>query len=131
MNKTENWDLLGVLTGRLRRLRVSLAGVPLALAANGRVDYDVDNDRLIEIFDLGDLDEIRNNLAGTGFYGASAATLGCPGGCNGFELAANLNFDTNNNGGIDAGDQYYNAGSGWVAIGTGSGPFTGLFNGHT
>ena len=44
--------------------------------------------------------------------------MGCPAaGCAGYELDANLNFDTNDNGRIDAGDAYWNGGNGWVPIG--------------
>lgn len=100
-------------------------------AASGRADYDLDDDGLIEINDLGDLDEIRNNLDGTSLYGDST---GCPGGgCTGFELTADLDFDTNSDGAMDANDDYYNSGSGWQPIGTNGAPFTGTFegNGHT
>ena len=39
-------------------------------------------------------------------------------GCDGYELAADLDFDTNGNGRADAGDDYWNDGSGWMPIGT-------------
>ena len=42
-----------------------------AFAAGDRVDYDLDDDGLIEINSLADLDEIRNNLDGTSLYGES------------------------------------------------------------
>ncbi|MEK9765695.1 MAG: hypothetical protein VW274_04385, partial [Thalassolituus sp.] len=70
-----------------------------AFAESGREDYDLDDDGLIEINDLSDLDEIRNNLDGTSLYGTSQ---GCPeAGCNGFELTTDLDFDTNADGVMD------------------------------
>ena len=87
----------------------------MSLAESGRADYDLDNDGLIEINDLADLDEIRNNLDGSSLY---ASSTGCPAeGCNGFELTADLDFDTNGNGEIDAEDDYWNDGRGWEGIG--------------
>lgn len=46
-----------------------------ANAEKNRQDYDLDNDGLIEINDLADLNEIRNNLDGSSLYGSS---IGCP-----------------------------------------------------
>ncbi|MEY2933414.1 MAG: hypothetical protein RL033_4163 [Pseudomonadota bacterium] len=95
-------------------LGMSLAWASNAAAANGRTDYDRDNDRLIEIDDLGDLNQIRFNPDGNALYGSSA---GCPAaGCIGFELSADLNFDTNGSGTLDPGDQFWNAGAGWLPI---------------
>ena len=101
-----------------------------------RVDYDLDDDGLIEIQDLQDLNEIRNNISqnlitGSTLYGVSD---GCPdAGCNGYELVADLNFDTNENGQFDAEDEYWNEGKGWDPIGSFfiklSTEFNG--NGHT
>ncbi|MFL0809066.1 MAG: hypothetical protein K6L76_01495 [Agarilytica sp.] len=68
-------------------------------AASGRAEYDLDDDGLIEIDDLGDLDEIRNHLDGTSLYGEST---GCPvEGCVGFELTTDLDVDTNADGVVD------------------------------
>jgi len=106
----------------------------------GRVDYDLDNNGLIEINDLADLDEIRNNLDGKTLYGSNA---GCPsaedgsinGGCTGFELTQSLDFDSNANGQMDSGDTYWNESSrgiseGWLPIGDSSAPFSTIFNGN-
>ena len=89
-------------------------------------DYDADNDGLIEIRSITQLDAIRYDLAGDGsendvyvaaFPGA-AAGMGCPsGGCKGYELANDLDFDTNQNGQADPGDAYWNSGDGWMPIG--------------
>jgi len=79
-----------------------------------REDYDMDDDGLIEINDLADLDEIRNNLDGSTLYGSNA---GCPEvGCDGFELTTDLDFDTNADGLMDEQDTYWNDGLGWNPI---------------
>ena len=87
----------------------------LSHAESGRLDYDLDDDGLIEINDLSDLNEIRNNLDGTSLYGVNT---GCPvSGCNGFELIADLDFDTNQDGKINELDEFWNDGKGWEPIG--------------
>ena len=97
-------------------------------AENNRADYDLDNDGLIEINDLNDLDEIRNNFSGSSLYDSN---LGCPeAGCNGYELTQNLDFDTNQDGIIDASDQFWNAGQGWEPIGWIVNSFEATFEGN-
>lgn len=106
-------------------------------------DYDTDNDGLIEVSNLAQLNAIHADLDGDGsspagiyadaFPGAQAG-MGCPHlGCIGYELVANLDFDTNSNGVADAGDAYWNDGDGWVAIGDLPGKFSAIFDGagHT
>ena len=80
-------------------------------------DYDRDDDSLIDVSDLTQLNAIRWDLNGDGTPDAAAhATdyvmafpnaitgMGCPGSsCTGYELAANLDFDTDNSGTVDAG----------------------------
>ena len=80
-------------------------------------DYDADEDGLIEIASLAQLNAVRWDLDGDGaassgnassyssaFPGASAG-MGCPrGGCEGYELAADLDFDTDGDGDVDASD---------------------------
>lgn len=100
---------------------------------NGRLDYDLDNDGLIEINDLEDLNEIRNNLDGKTLYGKN---VGCPQKqlsapeCRGFELTEDLNFDTNNDGVINGNDLFWNDGKGWSPIGTREAPFSADFKGN-
>ena len=108
-------------------------------------DYDADNDGLIEIRTLAQLDAIRYDLNGDNrissadndaYYLAfpdAITGMGCPSsGCIGFELAANLDFDTNGNGYPDAGDAYWNDAAGWLRIGYGD-RFNATFDGggHT
>jgi hypothetical protein len=82
----------------------AFAWVAHGFAAGGRADYDLDNDGLIEINDLDDLNDIRNDGSGHSLYGSSA---GCPtSGCNGFELTTDLDFDTNG-GGVGPGDEHF------------------------
>ena len=102
-------------------------------------DYDIDDDGLIEICNLAQLNAIRWDLNGDGAadvyppdkhgftghdpHGAAklaaafpnaAVGMGCPtSGCTGYELSADLDFDTNANGRADPGDDYWNNGLGW------------------
>ena len=122
------------------------------------VDYDSDDDGLIEIGSLAQLNAIRHDRGGDGGSTADGETayeaafsdavdwMGCNDlqGCSGYELTADLDFDTNGNGMADSGDTYWNNGEGWVPIG-GEGslsigslfdpnnPFLAIFegNGHT
>ena len=100
------------------------------------VDVDDDNDGLVEIATLQQLDWMRNDLAGTSLNDGvgNVDSGGCPlGGCHGYELVTDLDFDTNGDGVMDSNDTYYNNGSGWLPIGSGVSPFTADFNGggHT
>ena len=93
-------------------------------------DYDADDDGLIEVATLAQLDAIRYDPSGTGsprddealgtYFGAfpnAIPGMGCPAdGCAGYELVADLDFDTNGNGRADAGDTYWNDGAGWLPI---------------
>ena len=96
------------------------------------VDYDADNDRLIEIKTLAQLNAMRWDGDGNGQVasanqasystafpnGARTGTtaMGCPNTCQGYELDADLDFDTNSSGSADSGDTYWNSGSGWDPI---------------
>ena len=123
-------------------LAALLSGLP-ALAQTATVDYDDDNDRLIEVASLAQLNALRWDLNGDGSPDAANAAdyraafpnavsgMGCPStGCIGYELTADLDFDTNGNGAADAGDTYWNGGSGWHPIGN---RYSAVFdgNGHT
>ena len=101
-------------------------------------DVDIDNDGLIEISTLEQLDWVRNDLLGTSRNDGqgSISSAGCPGsGCNGYELVADLDFDTNGDGQMTAADRYFdydNDGNdnGWLPIGSFSAPFSANFNGN-
>ena len=57
--------------------------------------------------------------------------MGCPAaGCLGYELAADLDFDTDGSGAADAGDAFWNGGAGWRPLGTFDEPFAAVFAGN-
>ena len=107
-------------------------------------DYDADDDGLIEVCNLAQLNAIRWDLDGdalhmrgsaheytAAFPGILANGAGCPSNrCRGYELAADLDFDTNGNGRADAGDRYWNDGWGWDPIGRENRWFTTVFEGN-
>ncbi len=97
-------------------------------------DYDSDDDRLIEVSNLSQLNAVRWDLNGDGvtedpFYAYAYATafpnpvdtgMGCPpAGCMGYELANNLDMDTNGDGSVDEDDAF----PVWTPIGTGDGQY--------
>ena len=103
------------------------AGPAAAPTSPPEGDYDVDNDGLVAISNLAQLDAMRHDLDGDGSathpdyalaFPNALADMGCPGtGCIGYELTANLDFDTNGSDHADAGDAYWNGGWGWTPIG--------------
>ena len=114
----------------------------------GNTDYDKDNDGFIEITTLAQLDAVRYDLDGNGLvdgatwrpyyadgaFPMGALDMGCPiDGCVGYELSADLDFDTDGSGAADPSDTYWNDGAGWAPIGSEDSPFTARFtgNGHT
>ena len=114
--------------------------MPTGTGARDR-DYDTDQDGLIEVSSLAQLATIRADLNGDGVSPAPAYAaafpgampgMGCPDdGCTGYELVADLDFDTNGNGEADAGDAYWNDGAGWTPIGESySHYFTADFDGN-
>ena len=107
-----------------------------------RRDYDIDDDGLIEIAKLGQLDAVHFDRDGDGVvdpeigyfttdplphevaayrtaYPDAAANMGCESvnSCTGYELVADLDFDTNGSGDADEGDTFWNDGRGWKPIG--------------
>ena len=119
------------------------------------VDYDSNDNRLIEISNLAQLNAIRWDLDGDGAVAAAdqtsytaafpnaAAGMGCPDGsdadtnpdpCLGYELKADLTFDSNGDGGVTATDSaglYWNNGAGWTPIGDARRyTYTGQFQGR-
>ena len=109
----------------------------------GTRDYDADDDGLIEVTTLAQLDGLRYDLDGNGqvddpaewqvYYTAfeqGALSMGCSQGCTGYELEADLNFDTDGSGDAGAGDTFWNGGDGWEPIGEGENGFTATFEGN-
>ena len=96
------------------------------------IDYDTDNDGLIEVANLNQLNAIRWNLTGDGSpeinlitYAAAypdamlSPLMGCPSGCIGYELSDDLDFDGSE----------WASGPGWTPIGSGSSSFDATFDG--
>ena len=109
----------------------------------GSRDYDADNDGLIDVASLAQLDALRYDLNGDGLvdgatwmpyysaYPMGALGMGCPSdGCTGYELTADLDFDTDDDGDVDSDDDYWNGGAGWDPIGEADAPFTADFKGN-
>lgn len=105
-----------------------------------RIDYDSDNDGLIEITTLAQLNAMRYDLDGNGeaaqadsakykaAFRSAAANMGCatPPGCKGYELGYDLTFDVNGDGAVDSNDPYPN----WTPIGDETNQFLTTFNGN-
>ncbi len=125
------------------------AAVSAAVPAQATVDYDSDNDNLIEISGSSahaQLNVIRHDLDGNGSPTSGGATayntafpnaasgMGCASTCIGYELTVNIDLDTDGDGNIgsDTGDAYNNAGAGWVPIGgfPTAERYTAVFNGN-
>ena len=100
---------------------------------------DRDGDGLIEVDNLTQLDAIRWDTDGDGisdnadyaaaFSDADTGKMCSVASCAGYELTANLDFDTNGNGEADEGDVYWNNGGGWIPIGESNDPFDATFEG--
>ncbi len=111
------------------------------------VDYDDDDDGLIEIDSLEQLDAVRWDLGGDGVPATdSSATyaavfpdpaddMGCPGGCSGYELMRNLDFDDFASYVTGNVSSAWTTGEGWAPIGAPAAGdrFAATFdgNGHT
>ena len=110
-------------------------------------DYDSDDDGLIEVCNLEQLNAIHWDPDGDGLphaYQASAyaiafpnaaSRMGCPQTrCNGYELTADLDFDTNGNGRADRYDKHMGPFGilryGWRGLGREYGLFAAVFDGN-
>ena len=91
-------------------------------------DYDQDDNGLIDISNLAQLNAIRWDLNGGGqpdkeefanaynlAFPSAVDNMGVPNNirAKGYELTANLNFDTNGDGTLDEEDLFWNEGNGW------------------
>ena len=156
-------DAEAVLTHAVTNYGAVTAGpdVPVTVR-NVTVDHDTDADGLIDIDSLAKLNAMRWDLDGDGTPAAGATSTAahaaafpnprggaaCPTAvsgvaCVGYELTADLDFDTDGNGrtwtetgGVltgDEGDDYYNGGLGWEPVGMAINPpdpFTARFDGN-
>ncbi|MCY4629284.1 MAG: cadherin-like beta sandwich domain-containing protein, partial [bacterium] len=143
--KAANYELLQTTATLQGRIEAAAEAQPACTPAAGG-DYDRDDDGLIEICDLEQLNAIRfdSNADATPDRGTAYEYLrafpqiisdgpGCPIGCTGYELVADLDFDTNRNGRADPGDQFWNDGAGWEPMPILGRAYTGTLegNGHT
>ena len=118
------------------------------------VDYDADDDGLIEINTLAQLNAVRWDMRGRGeaatghrfdylaAFPVPMAGMGCPpvtgntGGCSGYELTTDLDFDENDDRQFTSADStYWNEGKGWLPIGDSVTDdsrevYTGVFHGN-
>ena len=97
-------------------------------------DIDRDNDGLIEICDLEGLNAIRYQLDGSGYKASRSATkitAGCAGGgCKGYELNKDLDFDSDASYSNVANKARWTTGLGWQPIGRTWNSFRGTFEGN-
>ncbi len=133
---------------RLADLFLALTVVALATLLSGglvfaqtpTVDYDADNDNLIVIANLDQLNAMRWDLDGDGAastgneasYAAAfpnaASGMGCAATCTGYEITADLNFDTDGDGYVSGADALWNNGAGWEPIRGWTGTFDGGYH---
>ena len=111
-------------------------------AAQAMTDYDDDDDGLIDVRTLAQLNAMRHDTNGNGdathadYVAAfpnrdtnAATRMGCPSGtCTGYELRADLDFDTDDDGDVDSNDSpsFPN----WTPIGAYTNPYTAEFKGN-
>ena len=99
-----------------------------------RVDVDIDDDGLIEIYYLEQLDAIRYVLDGSGYKAdimATTNTLGCPNdGCSGYELMRDLDFTNKDSYSSIANRITWTMGEGWQPIGSIFNTFSARFEGN-
>ena len=127
-----------------------LVGSPAGAQSASPGDYDTDDDGLIEISTLEQLDAVRYDLDGDGVpdlsdnqadysraFPSPVSGLGCPaGGCEGYELTRDLDFDNPSSyasGSVDRGWSRGEADEGWLPIGIHFDRFRSTLdgNGHT
>ncbi len=129
-------------TFKLRAVNATGDGAAASTAGKTGTVYDTDTDGLIDINTIQKLNAIRWDLNGdgtpdsghatnyNGVFSNAATNLGCPGPCTGYELTADLDFNTGD--AVRTDDTYHNSGAGWEPIGAdnSSGRFTAIFNGR-
>ena len=110
-------------------------------------DYDIDDDRLIEISNLEQLDAVRYDLNGDSLpdlstsrthysqaFPSAVSGFGCPAdGCHGYELTQTLDFNNPSSyasGSVNRGWSRGEGGEGWLPIGIHSDRFGSTFEGN-
>ena len=101
------------------------------LTAQSFTDIDKDNDGLIEVSDIETLNAMRYRLDGSGLQWSTATaviTTGCAvGGCKGYELTRDLDFNDVASYQNLANMKLWTTDAGWQPIGTAEKPFTAIF----
>ena len=140
---------------KTRRFTSTLAALSIALvfgvmpglnfvSAQSSVDYDTDDDGLIEIEWLEQLNAVRWDLDGDGVaddggnaeaYSAAfpdaAERMGCAEGCRGYELTRDLDFKSAGSYASGAVNDKWTSGNGWLPIGVSrESPFQATFEGN-
>ena len=100
----------------------------------GFADIDRDNDGLIEICNLEGLNAMRNQMFGTSYKENTLApgiTTGCAeGGCKGYELVKDLDFNDEGSYKDIANKAIWTTGEGWQPIGVRGNGFSSIFEGN-
>ena len=137
--------ILTLISGALAFTLV--AGSPIGAQSSSNVDYDADDDRLIDISNLEQMNAIRYDLNGDGTsdlarnreqylqaFPNAIAGFGCPGsGCKGYELTRNLDFNdpgSYESGTVSQGWSGTEGGEGWLPIGIHFERFAAVFEGN-
>ena len=110
-------------------LFAAMAGLD-GVGAQSPIDYDADDDGLIEIEWMEQLDAVRWDLDGDGFaddganaeryfaaFPDAAEYMGCPDHCHGYELARDLDFKSAGSYASGAVNGKWTGGDGWLPIG--------------
>ena len=135
---------LGIAGGvLLALLPLLLGGAPGPVWAQASVDYDTDNDQLIEVRNLEQLLAISwdRNADGTpnnneGKYAKAfpnaASNMGCKSNyCTGYELMNNLDFTkASSYASNTVNEEWTSGGDGWPSIGDAGKKFNGIFEGN-
>ncbi len=112
--------------------------------ATSPVDYDADDDGLIEVFYLEQLNAMRYDLDGDGradntnsaeayasAFPSAQPGMGCPDShCRGYELTRNLDFDSRASYMSGSISDKWTGGAGWLPIGLLDNPFDATFAGN-
>ena len=112
----------------------------------GKIDYDADDNGLVEITTLEQLNAVRWDLDGDGspssgnesnhasafpHAASTPGNLGCPASdCAGYELAASLDFDDDASYADTSNKSGWTTGTGWTPLGDSSTEFTTTFDGN-
>ena len=123
-------NIVSITTIIVITLLSGLVTNPEGAEAQGAIDYDKDDDGLIEIEWLEQLNAIRWDLNGDGYvdderdleeyaaaFSDSKYEMGCENGCEGYELARSLDFRSSNSYAAGKVNNKWASGNGWLPIG--------------